>query len=158
MKLLLLLAFLFICLNPKAQKPLKYTGNQFFAISVSNTDSTSKWYEDIFQMKLMKEIKVPADGAHIRIIGNNFLKIEILQAKDARSITDCGLKSSESFRLKGFFKTGFYVADLSEAEMYFRSKNVLIKHGPFSDADTHSKSLIIEDLNGLMIQVLEEIK
>lgn len=158
MKPLAALILFLLSTSLKAQEQLAYSGKQFFALSVPNTDSTSKWYEDVFAMKLLKEIKAPADKVHVRIIGNEFIIVEIIQSPDSKTLTDCGLKQSEIFKMRGLFKTGFYVTNLAEAEKYFRRKNVIIKHGPFTDQEMKTKSIIIEDLNGSMMQVLEEVK
>lgn len=158
MRILIIVISFFTLTTLKAQNKIQYTGIQFFAISVSNADSTSKWYEDIFEMKLLKEIK-PADGSiHVRIIGNQFLKVEIIQDKTSKSYTECGVEQNQIFRMRGYFKTGFYVSNILETEKYFRNKKITIKHGPFDDKETNSRSLIIEDINGFLIQVLEEMK
>lgn len=158
MRLLTTIAFALILFSAKAQDGLQYTGKQFFAITVPNTSATSKWYEDVFQMKLLKEIKTPDTRIHIRIIGNDFLKIEILQTRNSKSLADLNIKKDQSFTVQGMFKTGFYVADVARAEAYFREKKVVIQNEIFEDQETHSKSLIIRDINGLLIQVMQEIK
>jgi hypothetical protein len=158
MKILIIVISFFTLTTLKAQNNIRYTGIQFFAISVSSADSTSKWYEDVFAMTLLKEIKTADGNFHIRIIGNQFLKIEIIQDKASKSYTDCGVEQDQIYRVRGYFKTGFYVSSISEAEKYFRNKKVKIKHGPFDDKETNSRSLIIEDINGFLIQVMEEMK
>ena len=158
MRILTTFFFLLLLITSKAQDGLPYAGKHFFAISVENTEATSKWYEDVFQMKLLKEIKTPDNRIHVRIVGNDFLQIEILQTKNSKSVTDFNIKAGQQFTMRGFFKTGFYVTDISKAESYFRAKKVTINHGIFEDKNTQSKSLIIEDNNGLLIQVSQEVK
>jgi hypothetical protein len=157
MKILAAFILLSLSITLQGQDGLQFSGKQFFAISVSNTDSASKWYEEVFGLKLLKEINMPQDGVHVRIISNSSLTVEIIQSKESKTLADCGLKQNEAFKMRGFFKTGFYVRDLTKAEAYLKDRKVVIKHGPFADKETSTKSLIIEDLNGFMIQIMEEI-
>jgi predicted enzyme related to lactoylglutathione lyase len=154
--IILIFCVLLCCFHVHAQKNgLKLTGTQFFALSVSNTDSASAWYESMFGLKLLKEIK-PADmPMHIRIIGNENLLVEIGMMQGSKSLADCGLNPDDAHKMNGFFKVGFFVADIKQAENYFKGKKVVIRHGPFDDADTATTAFIIEDPFGNMIQVLQ---
>jgi hypothetical protein len=156
MRLLFVLIFIFSANCIKAQEEIKYSGKQFFAVSARNTDSTSAWYERVFRVKLLKEIK-PGNGIHVRILGNEHVMIEIAQPIRSGTIEYPGAEK-DRFTIPGYFKIGFYVADIVLAEKYFRGKNVNILHGPFDDKETNSRSFIMEDINGDMIQVLEEKK
>lgn len=159
MKAMSMILTFFAVFALKAQDNIQYTQKQFFAISVPNTETTSKWYEEVFDLKLLKEIKPVDRKVHIRILGNEHLMVEIIQDDKSRTLTDCGLERNQSRAFtQGFFKTGFYVKDLLKAKEYFQSKNVIIKHGPFDDEETSSNAFIIEDINGFLLQVLEERK
>lgn len=139
-----------------SQSRLDIIGKSFIALNVSNADSTARWYEEMFGVKLLKEIK-PTDGsAHVRIEGNDFLMVEILQVKGSKSIGDCNLKKDQSHMLAGYFKAGVFVRDAQKAQDYFKSKGVAIRHDVFSDEDTGTKSFILEDPNGNMLQFLEK--
>lgn len=156
MKLSLIMLSLLFTGITKAQDILQYTGKQFFAVTVSNTDSTSKWYEEIFNMKLLKEYKSPDGKIHVRILGNGYLKVEIVQ--NANSLPECSVTKDQKTKVTSCFKAGMYVGNIKSAEAYFRKLNVNIKYGPFDDKETNSKSFIIEDVNGLLIQVIEDTK
>lgn len=155
-KWILAIPFAFLCGDIYSQSSPEIIGRSFFALNVSNADSTARWYEEMFGIRLLKEIK-PADGsAHIRIEGNEFLMVEILQLKDSRSMIDCNLKKDEAHRLGGYFKVGVFVRDAQKAQDYFKSKGVAIRHPVFSDKETATKSFILEDPNGNMLQFLEK--
>jgi len=151
----------FICLiavlSIQAQDKLSFAGKQFIALSVANTDSTSRWYEDVFQLALLKEIRTPDNRIHTRIIGNGQLVVEIIQTRNSKSLEELKLNKGQPFNVRGPFKYGFYVRDLAQAEAYLHEKNVVIKHEIFEDQDTHSKSLILQDNNGNLIQLLQEL-
>jgi len=149
--------FLFIFISAGAQSRINFSGKQFIALSVSNTDSTSKWYEDVFALKLLKEIKTPDMRIHARIIGNEQLVVEIIQTRNSKSLEELKLNKDQPFTVQGPFKYGFYVRDLSQVQAYLHEKKVVIKHEIFEDQDTHSKSLIFQDINGNLIQVLQEL-
>ncbi|HMG93797.1 MAG TPA: VOC family protein [Chryseolinea sp.] len=131
-------------------------GKNFLAMTVSDADSTSQWYQNMFGVKLLKEIK-PADGSvHIRIEGNEFLMVEILEMKESRNIVDCNLKQEQAHLLQGFFKAGLFVRDAEKVEQYFKSKGIAIPHPLFHDKETATSSFILEDPNGNMLQFIED--
>ena len=130
-------------------------GKSFIALTVSSADSTARWYEEMFGLKLLKEIK-PADGSvHVRIEGNEFLLVEIIQPKDSKNILDCQLQRDQSHLLRGFFKAGLFVKDAQKAADYFKARSVALKHGIFSDEETATVSFILEDPNGNMLQFIQ---
>lgn len=157
MKPLTLIVSLLFFFTAGAQSRINFAGKQFIALSVANTDSTSRWYEDVFQLTLLKEIRTPDNRIHARIIGNSQLVVEIIQTRNSKSLEELKLNKDQPFTVQGPFKYGFYVRDLSQAQAYLREKKVVIKHDIFEDQDTHSKSLIFQDLNGNLVQVLQEL-
>jgi hypothetical protein len=131
-------------------------GKNFFAINASNSDSSSQWYETVFTMKLLKEIKQPDGSVNVRIIGNENIMVEIIQLQNSKVLSDCSLKKGEAHLLRGYFKTGFFVKDIAKAEAYFKNRGIGIKHGPFDDTETATRSFIIEDLQGNALQFIEQ--
>ena len=131
-------------------------GKNFIAMTVSNADSTSLWYENVFGLKLLKEIKTADGSAYCRIEGNEFLMVEILQLKDSRKIIDCNLKKEQAHLLRGFFKVGLFVRDVEKAEQYFRGKGIAIRHPLFHDKETATSAFILEDPSGNMLQFIED--
>lgn len=156
MKLKIITIAFLIAYNASAQDSMEYTGKHFFAITVPNTDSTSKWYEEIFQLKLLKEFKSAEKNIHVRIIGNNHLKVELVQNEN--SLSECSVQKDDKIRVRSCFKAGLYVNNIALAQAYLRKRSVLIKYGPFEDKETHTRSFIIEDPNGFLIQVLADIR
>jgi hypothetical protein len=134
---------------------LGLTGKQFFALSVSSTDSVSAWYEDIFDLELLKEIKSPDGTVDVRIIGNENLMVEILSHKNSRTISDCGIQADQPFRMRGIFKMGIYVRDVDAAQAYLKRKNVVIKNQIFSDKETSMRSFVISDVKQNLIQFIQ---
>ena len=74
-----------------------------------------------------------------------------------KSLEELKLNKDQPFTVQGPFKYGFYVRDLSQVQAYLHEKKVVIKHEIFEDQDTHSKSLIFQDINGNLVQVLQEL-
>jgi hypothetical protein len=158
MKYFLIIPLTIVLLVVNAQDQMLISGQHFLALSVSNADATSKWYEDVFQLRLLKEIKTPDGSVHIRIIGNDHLLVEIIQQKDSKTIADAGVDPRQPYELQGIFKAGIYVRDIFQAEKYLKQKEVLVKHGVFDDAETQTKSLIITDADENLIQVIQREK
>ena len=130
-------------------------GKSFIAINASSADSIAQWYEEMFGLKLLKAIKVADGSAHIRIEGNEFLMVEIIEVKDSKVLTDCKLQQDQSHLLRGFFKAGVFVRDVQKAEDYFKAKGVAIKHSIFSDKETATLSFVLEDPNGNLLQFIQ---
>lgn len=148
--------FLAVLMTGKPENEIGLSGNQFFALSVSNADSVSAWYENVFQLKLLKEIR-PADGSvHVRIIGNENLILEIIQHKGSKSLTDCDIDRTQAYRMNGIFKIGLYVNDVQKAQNYLQQKKVAIKNSIFEDADTRTKSFVITDAKLNLIQIIQQ--
>ena len=150
-----IISFFAVLLTDKTENEISLSGHQFFALSVSNADSVSAWYENIFQLKLLKEARIPNGSGHVRIIGNENLMIEIVQHKDSKSLEDCNLDRAQTYRMKGIFKIGLYVDDLEKAQTYLLQKDVHIKHSIFEDTDTSTKSFIITDAKSNLIQIIQ---
>jgi catechol 2,3-dioxygenase-like lactoylglutathione lyase family enzyme len=131
-------------------------GKTFFAVNVSNADSTARWYEEAFGLRLLKEIKAADGSAHVRIEGNDFLMVEILQVKDSKSLDECNLQHQQAHLLRGYFKAGVFVSDVRKAEEYFKTKGLVIRHPVFKDKETATSSFILEDPNGNMLQFIQE--
>jgi hypothetical protein len=106
-KILVAAAFVLLAMTTYAQavakQPFRFTGKQFFAITVSNADSASRWYEQLFDLKLMKEIKLDKEGVHVRIVGNEQLTLEFVQTRTSfdpsRGNEDDGKRSCQSWIL-----------------------------------------------------------
>lgn len=140
-----------------AQKILVTTGHQFFALTVSNVDSASAWYERVFSLHLVKEVKVKENNLHVRILANENLTLELLQLDGTRSLKDCGISTDEGHLRRGFVKVGFYVPDITVAEKFFSERNVKIKYKTFDDKEMKVRSFIAQDLYGNLIQVMQGI-
>lgn len=156
MKNLIWVIFTIIFIDVKSQTEIGLTGKQFLALSTSSADSVSAWYEEIFQLKLLKEFRAPDGSGYVRIIGNEHLIIEILQHKNSKSLQDCAVSSEQPYLMRGFFKVACYVKDVTLADKYLRSKHVVIRNPIFVDNETRSKSLIITDCMQKLIQVIED--
>ena len=147
----------FIASNLSAQTHVPgIAGKSFIAVTVSNVDSTSMWYENVFGVKLLKEIKTPNGLVHIKIEGNEFLMIEILQINGSKRLNDCDLNVDEAHLLQGFFKMGLFVKDANKAEQYFKSKGLAITNPLFHDKETATTSFIVQDPGGNMLQFIED--
>ncbi|GHN02154.1 hypothetical protein WSM22_36430 [Cytophagales bacterium WSM2-2] len=136
---------------------LTITGKQFFALTVSNVDSTSRWYEQTFSMKLVKEVKLKDNNLYVRILTNDFLLVELLQMDGTKSLRDCSIPKGDGHLMRGLVKIGFYVPDLIVAEKYFRSMKVKFRYDPFDDKEMKVRAFLLEDPNGNLIQVMQSL-
>ena len=148
--------FVFLSANLYSQSNgLGIIGKSFIAINASSADSIAQWYDEMFGLNLLKEIKVADGSAHIRIEGNEFLMVEIIEVKDSKVLADCKLQPDQSHMLRGFFKAGVFVSDVQKTLDYFKTKGVAIKHSIFSDKETATKSFVLEDPNGNLLQFIQ---
>lgn len=149
---LALFSLIFNDLSAQSQENIGFTGRQFFALDVVNADSSSAWYQNIFNLKLLKELR-PNNQIHIKITGNEQLMIEMIQNSNSKSLSDLAPEDTKSIHLRGIFKVGFYVTDINRTLNYFKDRGVKITHGIFKDDETRTFSFILEDPDGNLIHV-----
>lgn len=56
------------------------------ALSVKDMDESIKWYDDVFDLKVISRMTIPHNGVHLAFIGNSDFIIELLEIPDAKPL------------------------------------------------------------------------
>jgi len=126
-------------------------------IFVSDIDKSSRWYAKVFDMKLTKELSFPEyDSLKINFLEGNDFRIEMIEKNTAFSITeyvsDYNLNDKP---LIGFFKIAFLVPDIQRIYDQLKTFNVEVLYEITEDTQFDSKFFIIKDLDGNLIQFIQ---
>jgi len=126
-------------------------------IFVSDIDKSSRWYAKVFDMKLTKELSFPEyDSLKINFLEGNDFRIEMIEKKTAFSITeyvrDYNLNDKP---LIGFFKIAFLVPDIQMVYDRLKAFDVVVLYEITKDSQFNSKFFIIKDLDGNVIQFIQ---
>src|SRR4028118_1970786 len=102
----LLLAVTALSAVPSAAVPvptIRPAGIQFFALSVPDAAASARWYQDVFGMTVLREIKPPDAPVHIFILTSDRLEVEILQHPQARPFTQAAPGVKAPTEIHGIF-------------------------------------------------------
>lgn len=133
---------------------IRPAGIQFFALSVPDAAASARWYQDVFGMTVLREIKPPDAPVHIFILTSDKLEVEILQHPQARHFTQAAPGVKAPTEIHGIFKVGLHVQDLKGTVAALKAKGVTF---PFdvTDDPTGVRFAILEDNSGNRIQLFE---
>jgi sugar lactone lactonase YvrE/catechol 2,3-dioxygenase-like lactoylglutathione lyase family enzyme len=134
--------------------PIRPSGIQFFALSVPDAAASARWYQDVFGLTVLREIKPPDAPVHIFILTSDTLEVEILQHPQARHFTKAAPGVKAPTEIHGIFKVGLHVQDLDGTVAALKAKGVTF---PFdlTDDPTGVRFAILEDNSGNRIQLFE---
>lgn len=153
--LLLLTVVLFASPSTAAEAPpIRPAGIQFFALSVPDATASARWYQDMFGLTVLREIRPPDAPVHIFILTSDKLEVEILQHPQARPFTQAAPGVKAPTEIHGIFKVGLHVQDLAATVAALKAKGVTF---PFdlTDDPTGVRFAILEDNSGNRIQLFE---
>lgn len=148
---LLCLALPLLAQTPASAPAVRPVAPQFFALSVPDAAASARWYQEMFGLTLLREIKPPDGSVHIFILVSDALHVEILQNKEAKPA------GQAPFLTHGFFKTGFHVADLEATVAALKAKGVSFAYD-ITDDPTGARFAILSDNSGNRIQLFQAQK
>ncbi len=126
----------------------------FSAIVVKNLDSSAKWYQSVFDLKLKGHMKDENAGYNIFILESPSLTIELLELKNSFNPKNLLKDKPEGTQLQGFFKIGFKVADIDACLKHFADLNISVP-GIWSDSKTQKRNFIVSDPDGNLVQFFD---
>jgi catechol 2,3-dioxygenase-like lactoylglutathione lyase family enzyme len=124
----------------------------FMALSVDNAAASAQWYVDKLGFQVVKRIDPPGDKVHIVLLENAGAILELLEHPAARPRGAFQPATSDAYEVRGFFKSGFIVKQLDGLLRELRERKVEIKHGPFDIPEFKTRSFIIADPDGNLVQ------
>ena len=152
MKSLLLPLSCFIVLATFAQPAtsFEYTPS-FSAIVVKNMETSSKWYQSVFNLKVKDQVKDDNAGYNIVILESPSLTLELLQLKNSFNPKEGKSGNVEPF---GLLKIGFKTKDMDACLKQLASLNITVPQ-IWTDSETKKRNFLITDPDGNLIQFFE---
>ena len=150
MKNILILFIIFASLNSIAQPSFDYTPS-FSAIVVKNVDTSSKWYQSVFNLKVREQMKDENAGYNIVILESPALVMELLELKKSFNPKE---GKSQDMQAQGLFKFGFNVKDMDACLKHLGKLNITVPQ-VWTDSKTKKRNFLISDPDGNLIQFFE---
>ncbi|HET9057438.1 MAG TPA: VOC family protein [Chitinophagaceae bacterium] len=127
-------------------------------IVVSDIEKSTKWFENILEIKLYKQMNFPEyDSLKINFLKGDYFQIELMEKKSSfaitKYVTDYSLNRSP---LIGFSKVAFSVQDINSTYERIKKFNVTEVLGLTKDKEFNSEYFIIKDLDGNVLQFIQQ--
>ena len=116
----------------------------FFALSVADIESSSKWYEE--KLGLAVDMRTKSGKTSVMVLSGNGLTVELLRHDEA---TDLG---KDALLVHGILKAGLVVENLDKTLEELKARNVQIAYGPYPARNGAMANFIIKDNAGNLIQ------
>lgn len=130
------------------------------AIVVNDIEKATEWYENTLELSLYKELSFPEyDSLKINFLKRESFEIELIEKKTAFSIQEY-VKNYDANNepLIGFCKVSFLVSDVELEYERLKKLNVEEFMGITEDKDFKTKYFFIRDIDGNLIQFIEQLK
>ena len=149
----LLLLGTFNFLTAQEVSPLKYQP-YFSAVIVKNVDSSTAWYQSVFNLKINKRINDPERGFRVMLLESQDFFLELIENKSWPDQKELLNDKPAGTRIQGFFKIGFKVRDM-DAYLKHLAGLKIIPERIYMDSETKKRNFLIEDPDKNLIQFFE---
>jgi catechol 2,3-dioxygenase-like lactoylglutathione lyase family enzyme len=146
-KIVPVLSLLFGASVLNAQTPPFSVTGAALALSVSDLQASSRWYQEKFGLKVTMNVPVSTTPGVIVLEGGG-LTVELIQHPEAKA------SDKDPILAHGFFKAGFSVQDFDRTLAMLRERGVEIAYGPFPKRADQRANVIIRDNAGNLIQIV----
>ena len=143
--------FIFITLAVCGQSISFEFTPSFSAIIVKNIDSSSKWYQSVFDLKVKEQMKDEKAGYNIIILESRSYTLELLELKNSFNPKDGKAQNTEA---QGIFKFGFHVKNMDDCLRHLQALKISVPQ-VWTDSKTKKRNFLITDLDGNLIQFFE---
>ena len=150
---------LFLLLLPAAmiaQSPPAAPQPSFFAIIVSDIDTCTQWYSELFGLEIRNQIDLPERSVRINILEGESMELELLQLPNSLPAADLLQDQEEGSQVAGFFKMGFQVDDWEGWLDFLETQKVAFHGNVVTDPQTGKAMVIIKDPEGNRLQFFEK--
>ena len=128
----------------------------FFAIIVSDIDTSIRWYEDALDFELVDSSAIATIGLRQANLQQGNLRLELIELasaiKPANAISDYNAKT----KLIGLFKIGFSIDAFDDYLARLKQLKVAFHGNVVNDPVTQKKMIIILDPDHNRIQLFEK--
>ena len=127
----------------------------FFALIVSDIDSSIIWYEEVFEFKLINSQEVERIKLKQANLNRENIYLELIQLESAINPEEAISGFNQKSKLTGLFKIGFSVDEFDLFVSRMREMDVNIHGDVVLDPNTQKRMVIIKDPDGNRIQIFE---
>lgn len=126
----------------------------FSAVIVKDVDSSTAWYQSVFDLKVINRINDTERGIRVMILEASTFLLELIENKSWPDPKKLLADKPEGTRMQGYFKMGFKVADI-DACIKRLAELKIIPERIYTDSDTKKKNFLINDPDGNLVQFFE---
>lgn len=154
-KIFLSLLMLFTVYSSHAQntQPFKYEP-YFSAVIVANVDTSTVWYQSVFDLKIKNRINDTERGFRVMILESKAFILELIENKSWPDQKKLLADKPAGTQIQGFFKIGFKVPDM-DACIKRLAELKIVPERIYADSETKKRNFLINDPDGNLVQFFE---
>jgi len=133
-----------------SEPPFTTTG-AFFAVSVADIETSSKWYQEKLGLKVILQPPGTSEAKAVVLQGGG-LTVELMQHSRARPLRTAAPGANANYEVHGIFKAGVVVENFDRTLAALRARGVEIAMGPFPKSATQPANVIVKDNAGNLLQ------
>lgn len=126
----------------------------FSAVIVKNVDSSTAWYQSVFDLKIKSRIDDTQNGFRVMIMESSTFLLELIENEKWPDQKKLLVGQPEGTRIQGFFKIGFKVTDLDACLKRLAALEI-IPERIYADPETKKRNFLINDPDGNLVQFFE---
>ncbi len=124
----------------------------FFALSVADVDTLSKWYQDKLGFQVLTSGEAPNKIAKFAILQSDGAIIEMIQHRDAKPMSVAAPSVKGAHQIHGIFKIGMLVEDIDGLYRCLKEKQVAVAYELMPAKDVPLRSFSVRDGEGNLVQ------
>ena len=128
------------------------------ALSVSNVNEISRWYQDVLGFRFSRRMDFDDYGVHIEFLDANGFGLELIEKQGSKPKKELAPDLEDISLLHGYTKIGFLVDNINEVAASLKEKDVTIVYDVTDDPEEDIRWMIIKDPDGNIIQFFEKVK
>ena len=126
----------------------------FNAVIVKAIDSSSLWYQSVFEMKVINRINDSLRSIRVVILEARNFVLELIENKSWPDQKKLLSSEPQGARIQGFFKIGFKTADFDNCLKHLAELRI-VPERIYADLQTKKRNFLINDPDGNLIQFFE---
>ena len=126
----------------------------FSAVIVNNVDSSTAWYQSVFDLKIKNRINDTERGFRVAILESPKFILELIENRTWPTQKKLLEDKPEGTRIQGYFKIGFRVPDMNACLKHLAGLKI-IPERIYTDSETKKRNFLINDPDGNLVQFFE---
>lgn len=126
----------------------------FSAVIVNNVDSSTAWYQSVFDLKIKNRTDDTQNGFRVMIMESSTFLLELIENKAWPDQKKLLAGKPGGTRIQGFFKIGFKVTDMDACLKRLAALKI-VPGRIYTDSETKKRNFLINDPDGNPVQFFE---